>query len=152
MSMAGIDTMGFFDHLVILPILLPLATAILLTLLDDRFRNLKVAISVSSTTLLVCIALLLALPTVHLGPSDGELIKIYALGDWPMPFGIVLVADRLSVLMVSVTSILGLATLTFSLARWYSAGPNFPVILQILLMGLNGAFLTGDIFNLFVFF
>lgn len=144
--------MNFFDHLVIFPILLPLATAVLVTLLDDRFRNLKVGISVGSTALLVCIALLLAVPTVHLGPSDGELIKTYALGDWPMPFGIVLVADRLSVLMVLVTSILGLATLTFSLARWYSAGPNFPAILQILLMGLNGAFLTGDVFNLFVFF
>ncbi|QQR38643.1 monovalent cation/H+ antiporter subunit D [Devosia rhizoryzae] len=144
--------MNFFDHLVIFPILLPLATAVLVTLLDDRFRNLKIGISVGSTALLVCIALLLAVPTVHLGPSDGELIKTYALGDWPMPFGIVLVADRLSVLMVLVTSILGLATLTFSLARWYSAGPNFPAILQILLMGLNGAFLTGDLFNLFVFF
>src|SRR5215217_8082493 len=152
MSMAGIEAMNFFDHLVIFPILLPLATAIIVTLLDDRFRDLKIAISVGSTGMPVGIALLLAVPTVHLGPSDGELIKTYALGDWPMPFGIVLVADRLSVMMVLVTSILGLATLTFSLARWYSAGPNFPAIMQILLMGLNGAFLTGDLFNLFVFF
>ncbi|MDB5623135.1 MAG: monovalent cation/H+ antiporter subunit, partial [Devosia sp.] len=144
--------MNFFDHLVIFPIVLPLATAILATLLDDRFRKLEIAITLGSTALLVCIALLLAVPTVHLGPSDAELIKTYALGDWPMPFGIVLVADRLSVLMVLVTSILGLATLTFSIARWYRAGPNFPAILQILLMGLNGAFLTGDLFNLFVFF
>ena len=144
--------MNFFDHLVIFPILLPLTTAVLVTLLDDRFRTLKIVISLVSTALLVCIALLLVVPTVHLGPSESELIKTYALGDWPMPFGIVLVADRLSVLMVLVTSILGMATLTFSLARWYHAGANFPAILQILLMGLNGAFLTGDLFNLFVFF
>ncbi|WP_193336473.1 monovalent cation/H+ antiporter subunit D [Devosia beringensis] len=144
--------MNFLDHLVIFPILLPLATAILVTLIDERFATLKIVISLTATALLVCSALLLVIPTVHLGPSDSELIKTYALGDWPMPFGIVLVADRLSVLMVLVTSILGMATLTFSLARWYSAGANFPAILQLLLMGLNGAFLTGDLFNLFVFF
>jgi len=144
--------MNFLDHLVIFPILLPLATAILVTLIDERFATLKIVISLTATALLVASALLLVIPTVHLGPSDSELIKTYALGDWPMPFGIVLVADRLSVLMVLVTSILGMATLTFSLARWYSAGANFPAILQLLLMGLNGAFLTGDLFNLFVFF
>jgi len=144
--------MNFLDHLVIFPILLPLATAILVTLIDDRFGTLKIVISLTATALLVCCALLLVIPTVHLGPSDSELIKTYALGNWPMPFGIVLVADRLSVLMVLVTSILGMATLTFSLARWYSAGANFPATLQLLLMGLNGAFLTGDLFNLFVFF
>jgi len=150
--MAGNDAMNFLDHLVIFPILLPLATAILVTLIDERFATLKIVISLTATALLVASALLLVIPTVHLGPSDSELIKTYALGDWPMPFGIVLVADRLSVLMVLVTSILGMATLTFSLARWYSAGANFPAILQLLLMGLNGAFLTGDLFNLFVFF
>ena len=144
--------MNLLDHLVIFPILLPLATAILVTLIDDRFSTLKIVISLTATALLVCCALLLVIPTVHLGPSDSELIKTYALGNWPMPFGIVLVADRLSVLMVLVTSILGMATLTFSLARWYSAGANFPATLQLLLMGLNGAFLTGDLFNLFVFF
>ena len=143
---------NLFDHLVILPILLPMATAVLATLIDDRFRNVKIAISLGSTALLVVIALLLVVPTIHVGPSDTELIKIYGLGDWPMPFGIVLVADRLSALMVLVTSILGLATLTFSVARWYTAGPHFAAMFQILLMGLNGAFLTGDLFNLFVFF
>ena len=140
------------DHLVILPSLLPLATAVALILLDDRFRMARILTSLVSVSLLVIVALLLAVPTIHIGPSDTELIKTYGLGDWPMPFGIVLVADRLSVLMVLVTSILGLATLTFSLARWFNAGANFPAILQILLMGLNGAFLTGDLFNLFVFF
>ncbi|SMQ63971.1 multisubunit potassium/proton antiporter, PhaD subunit [Devosia lucknowensis] len=143
---------SIFDHLVILPILLPLATAVVLTLLDDRFRTAKVTIGLVSTAMLVGVAILLVVPTVHFGPSDSELIKTYALGDWPMPFGIVLVADRLSALMVLVTAILGMATLTFSVARWHNAGPNFPAILQILLMGLNGAFLTGDLFNLFVFF
>ncbi len=143
---------SILDHLVILPIVLPLATAVTVTLLDDRYRTAKMVTGLVSTAILVCVALLLVVPTIHIGPSDSELIKTYALGDWPMPFGIVLVADRLSALMVLVTSILGMATLTFSLARWHNAGPHFPAILQILLMGLNGAFLTGDLFNLFVFF
>jgi multicomponent K+:H+ antiporter subunit D len=142
----------FVDHLVILPILLPLATAVLVTLIEDRFRTLKIIISVGSTAALVAIATLLVLPTINIGPSDTELIKTYALGDWPAPFGIVLVADRLAVLMVLITAVLGLATLTFAQARWNNAGPNFAALFQILLMGLNGAFLTGDIFNLFVFF
>ncbi|MBJ3786935.1 monovalent cation/H+ antiporter subunit D [Devosia sediminis] len=143
---------GISDHLVILPILLPLATAILVTLIDDRYRMLRIGISLGATALLVGVALLLVVPTIQVGPSDTELIKSYPLGNWPMPFGIVLVADRLSALMVLVTSILGMATLTFSLSRWYTAGAHFPAIFQLLLMGLNGAFLTGDLFNLFVFF
>ncbi len=143
---------SLFDHLVILPILLPMATAVLITLIDDRFRAIKIGLSIGATALLVIVGLLLVVPTIQVGPSVNELVKAYPLGDWPMPFGIVLVADRLSALMVLVTSILGLVTLTFSLARWYAAGPHFAAIFQLLLMGLNGAFLTGDLFNLFVFF
>ncbi|HYX64104.1 MAG TPA: monovalent cation/H+ antiporter subunit D, partial [Burkholderiales bacterium] len=77
---------------------------------------------------------------------------VYPLGSWPAPFGIVLVADRLSALMVLLASLLGLAALVFSLARWDRAGPHFHSLVLLLLAGLNGAFLTGDLFNLFVFF
>src|SRR5690606_5778795 len=83
---------------------------------------------------------------------DGQLVATYPLGNWPVPFGIVLVADRLSALMVLLTSILAVCALIFSLARWHSAGPSFHSLFQFLLMGLNGCFLTGDLFNLFVFF
>jgi multicomponent K+:H+ antiporter subunit D len=54
--------------------------------------------------------------------------------------------------MVLLAGTLGLAATVFSLARWQRAGPRFHALLQFLLMGLNGAFLTGDLFNLFVFF
>ena len=77
---------------------------------------------------------------------------VYRLGDWPAPFGIVLVVDRLSALMLLLTSILASAAVVFSLARWHRAGAHFHSLFQFLLMGLNGAFLTGDLFNLFVFF
>src|SRR3546814_9877838 len=77
--------------------------------------------------------------------------NVYLLGDWPAPFGIVLVLDKLSALMLMLTSILAVASLVFSLARWHRAGVYYHALFQFLLMGLNGAFLTGDLFNLFVF-
>src|SRR3546814_4915608 len=54
--------------------------------------------------------------------------------------------------MLMLTSILAVASLVFSLARWHRAGVYYHALFQFLLMGLNGAFLTGDLFNLFVFF
>jgi multicomponent K+:H+ antiporter subunit D len=84
-------------------------------------------------------------------PGSGAPI-VYRLGDWPAPFAIVLVLDRLSALMLVLTSILALAALIFSLARWHRAGSHFHSLFLFLVMGLNGAFLTGDLFNLFVFF
>src|SRR3546814_16478830 len=88
-----------------------------------------------------------ALPTCSDGPQS-----VYLLGNWPAPFGIVLVLYNLSALMLALTSILALASLVFSLARWHRAGVYYHPLFQFLLMGLNGAFLTGDLFNLFVFF
>lgn len=138
------------DHLIIAPIVLPLLTGALLLLLDDRRRPVKAGLAVAVTAALLVISVLL------LRRADGQTALAhtvsYALGNWPAPFGIVLVLDRLSAMMVLLTSILGLAALVFSLARWHRAGPHFHTLFLFLLMGLNGAFLTGDLFNLFVFF
>ena len=81
-----------------------------------------------------------------------EGVGVYAIGSWPAPFGIVLVVDRLAALMLVLTSMVGLAALVYSLAYWDRVAPAFHSLFQFLLMGLNGAFLTGDLFNLFVFF
>jgi multicomponent K+:H+ antiporter subunit D len=81
-----------------------------------------------------------------------EGVGVYALGSWPAPFGIVLVVDRLAAFMLVLTSIVALAALVYSLAYWDRVAPAFHSLFQFLLMGLNGAFLTGDLFNLFVFF
>ncbi len=77
------------------------------------------------------------------------------IGDWPMPYGIVLAADRLSALMLTLTSALALAViahLTLSPGATDRGGRHFHALFQLQLFGLAGAFLTADLFNLFVFF
>jgi multicomponent K+:H+ antiporter subunit D len=138
--------MSWSAHLVVVPVVLPLVAAASMLLLDERRVALKAAISLAALVLLLLASLALALA------ADAALPPVYALGGWPAPFGIVLVADRLSAAMVLLVAVLGLAAFVFSLARWHRAGPRFHSLLQFLLMGLNGAFLTGDLFNLFVFF
>ena len=137
------------EHLLVAPVLLPLATAALMLMLGEGNRRLKSALNVGSTTLglLLAVALLLR---VHAEGSAA--FGIYLPGNWPVPFGIVLVADRLSALMAVLAGAVGLAALLYALARWQHAGVYFHVLLQLQLMGLYGAFLTADLFNLFVFF
>ena len=142
---------SLLDHLITLPILLPLATGALLLLFDDRQRVTKAVVNFTATLLLVVVGVLLVMQASEQG-ADAAPVASYAIGNWPIPFGIVLVADRLSAMMVLLTAILGICTLVYSLARWHTAGPSFHSLFQFLLMGLGGAFLTGDIFNLFVFF
>jgi multicomponent K+:H+ antiporter subunit D len=140
------------DHLMIAPVVLPLLAGAAMLLLDERRRELKAAINVVSTFALVGIAIVLLATSDTAATGLASRVGVYRLGDWPAPFGIVLVVDRLSALMLLLTSILGSATVVFSLARWHRAGAHFHSLFQFLLMGLNGAFLTGDLFNLFVFF
>jgi multicomponent K+:H+ antiporter subunit D len=137
---------GVANHLVVAPIVLPLMAAALTLLLDERQRALRVAVSFSATVGLVLISASLLLTV------SGSSSAVYQLGNWPAPFGIVLVVDRLSAMMVALSSTLAIAVLIFSLARWDRAGPRFHALFLLLLAGLNGAFLTGDLFNLFVFF
>src|SRR5690606_19698165 len=76
----------------------------------------------------------------------------YLLGNWPAPIAINLVSDRLSAIMLILTAVLAVPALIFASERWEKAGPHFHSMFQFLLVGVNGAFLTGDLFNLFVFF
>ncbi len=136
------------SHLIIAPIVTPLLVAALQLLVGEKRRRTVAALSLAS-----CIALVLLAAALMLSVSaDGVLGAVYRIGDWPARFGIVLVADRLSALMVLLTSVLALAVLPYALGRWQHRGGHFQPLLQFLLMGLNGAFLTGDLFNLFVFF
>lgn len=134
------------SHMIIMPVLLPLLTGILLLLASGRSILLLRAISLLSVGALVAVCLSL------LNSAASGTIEVYALGNWAPPFGIVLVLDRLSALMLVLTSVLALFSLCYASADRDQPGDNLHSLSHFLLMGLNGAFLTGDIFNLFVFF
>ncbi|AMM25679.1 monovalent cation/H+ antiporter subunit D [Variovorax sp. PAMC 28711] len=140
-------------HLVAVPILVPMLTAALMLLLGEQRRRTKSALSVLSGLigLLAALALLRWVNTPDTGGGPGS-IGVYLPGNWKAPFGIALVADRLSTLMVTLTGVIAFAASIYSTSRWDRAGVHFHPLLQLQLMGLNGAFLTGDLFNLFVFF
>jgi len=136
------------QHLVITPILLPLLVSAAMLMFDERRRALRRVFSLFTALALIANAIAL----IHLTGSKGGLALTYSAGNWPVPFGIVLAADRLTALLLLLTSILGFAALIYSVARWDKAGQRFHALFLLMLMGVNGAFLTGDLFNLFVFF
>lgn len=140
--------MQLASHLDIAPIILPLVTGAFLLLFDERRHTFKSLVNIAATLGL----LLIAGTLVAQADVEGSVASVYLLGNWAAPYGIVLVVDRLSAMMLLLTALLATAALVFSLARWHKAGPHFHSLFQFLLMGLNGAFLTGDLFNLFVFF
>ena len=135
------------DALIAAPLLLPAFAGTASLLFWLRHRWIGAIISIASMMGLIALSIALMARA-----ASGETFA-YALGDWPAPFGIVLVLDRLSALMLLLTALLGFvvavhATLT-GLDR---KGWHFHPLLQFQLLGVNGAFLTGDLFNLFVFF
>jgi len=137
-------------HLMLAPILLPMLTAALMLMLREEQQRLKIGLNIGSTLLglLVSIALLCWAN----GQGAARTMDVYLAGNWPAPYGIVLVLDRLSALMLVLSSSVGFASVLFAIARWHRAGVHFHPLFQLQLMGLCGAFLTADLFNLFVFF
>lgn len=133
--------------MIVVPVLLPLAASAVMLLFSERRRMLKRVMSIATAVALIVVSVLL-LRSAAASPEP----QVYLLGNWPAPFGITLVADRLSTTMLLLTSILGFTSLVYATARWDRAGPRFHALFLLQLMGLNGAFLTGDLFNLFVFF
>ncbi|WP_322616626.1 monovalent cation/H+ antiporter subunit D [Pseudomonas sp. BIC9C] len=137
-------------HLIVAPILLPLLTAAIMLMLGEKHRSLKAKINLISSLLGLGIAVALLQWTQTTGVPGS--IGVYLPSNWQVPFGLVLVVDRLSALMLVLTGLIGVSALLFAMARWDSAGSSFHALFQIQLMGLYGAFLTADLFNLFVFF
>ena len=133
-------------HLVIAPVLLPFLAGAFLLLIGRRGIALHRGIGVAS------VLLMLAAGVALLAMSSDGTIHAYQLGDWPAPFGIVLVLDRLSALMIVLTGAVALFSLLHAVQGQDRAGPFYHPLFQLQLVGLNGAFLTGDLFNLFVFF
>lgn len=149
----------FFDfwqtHAPIFSILIPAFTGFLLVIFgnpgsgslhSDWRQPWRRAISLGSLLL----SLITAISYLYYA-SSGE-IFVYELGEWSAPFGIVMVLDRLSAFMLVLTYALALPILWYASKKWDERGRYFHTMFHFLLMGLSGAFLTGDLFNLFVFF
>lgn len=134
------------SHWPIIPILIPLAAAILL-LVSHSWPMLWSRIVSFGAVLALAAAAIFCL-----GLADSGEVLVYRLGNWPPPYGIVLVLDRLSALMLALTSALAIPVLLYTMAGIDAEGRHFHALFQFQIVGLNGAFLTGDIFNLFVFF
>ena len=135
------------NHWIIAPIILPALLAPFIVLAARHHIVIQRTFSIAGILALIGISAGLAL---HV--SDGTLL-LYQLSDWAAPFGIVLVGDRLSTLMVLLTAVLALFVMLYAIGSgWDNRGRNFHALFQFQLMGIMGAFLTGDLFNLFVFF
>ena len=144
-------------HELIAPIVLPMVAGALLLLLERAGSNWVRPFSLLAT------ALLAALSTVLLLQADAGEVQVYLLSNWRAPWGIALALDRLSALMLWLTALVACGALLYAVGgddRAGSAGAaldpkipgHFHALFQFQLMGLNGAFLTADLFNLFVFF
>ena len=133
--------------LLALPILLPLLTAIVLHLMPQRSRPLRVVAFSGS------LGVLTAAVWIFVGVQRAG-IQVLQIGSWPAPFGITLVADVFSAVMVVMVSVIGVAVTGSSFAGIDPRRESFGYhpLIQVVLMGVTGAFLTGDIFNLYVWF
>jgi multicomponent K+:H+ antiporter subunit D len=133
---------------VTVPIILPLLSAALLMLPGARRRPWQAILNIAATLggLVVAVALL------RRADAAGGAVSVYLAANWEAPFGIVLVADRLSAFMLVLVGIVSSCVALYAEAVWSRAGMYFRPLFQVALVGLNGAFLTGDLFNLFVFF
>lgn len=133
--------------LIFLPVLIPFMTAIFCILFWGR-REIHRPLSLlgSAGTLLVALALL------RIVSANG--IQVLQMGNWAAPFGISFVADMLSAIMILVTAVMGLVVNVYALSdideRQERNG--YHILYQLLIMGVSGSFLTGDLFNLFVWF
>jgi multicomponent K+:H+ antiporter subunit D len=141
------------QHLPVVPIVAPLLAGALMLFAPESRRGVRGTLALSSVLVQLAAALILAYLTTDAVPHIWtEGVGVYAIGSWAAPFGIVLVIDRLTALMLLLTALIALASSIYSFAHWDRVGPNYHSLFQFLLMGLNGAFLTGDLFDLFVFF
>jgi len=131
----------------ILPVLLPLIGGILLLMARP------IGLQTQRILNLILISLLVGVSLVSFILASTDVQQVLLLGNWQAPFGIVMVLDRLSAMMLLLTSLLALAALWYAIRTdTDKQGQHFHVLFQLQLFGLNGAFMTGDVFNLFVFF
>jgi multicomponent K+:H+ antiporter subunit D len=140
------DAALFAGHGIVVPVLLPLVSGALLLVLEKARSRWLGALSLASTLALLLVSVLLVAQA-----SGGE-VQAYLLGNWQAPYGIEFALDRLSAMMLLLTAAVACAALVYALGGDARRAPHYYALFQFQLMGLNGAFLTADLFNLFVFF
>lgn len=133
-------------HLLLAPILIPALTAVLLVFLARSSLRLTRSISLASALVMLYVSIVFVLQA-----GTGQ-IDVYAVGNWIPPYGIVLVMDRLSSVMLLTNSVLMVASILFTFHWAAERNDYLQPLIHFLAMGVNGAFITGDLFNLFVFF
>ncbi|MFN3984004.1 MAG: proton-conducting transporter membrane subunit [Rhodocyclaceae bacterium] len=135
------------NALIVAPVVVPLLTMLVGVMLRPRHELVKVVSVIGAIALVLVGIRLVAL-------ADADVVLSAQLGGWEAPYGITVVIDRLSAAMVAITGIIGLATVLYGLVR--EGNPdvlrNFHVFVHGLLAGVCGAFITGDVFNLYVWF
>ena len=134
-------------NVLVLPILVPLVTAAIMLLAPTRLVLQRWLAMAGAVALLTSGAVLFA-------AVNDRGIQVLQVGGWPAPFGITLVADLLAALLVLAVGIVAVAVAGAAFAGVDPRREAFGYhpLIQILLMGVSGAFLTGDLFNLYVFF
>lgn len=137
-----------WPHWIALPVLLPLAVGALCLPLERLRPHWVPWLSLASTLALLAVALRFV-ARQHGGDAP---VEAYLLGNWPAPWGIALAVDRLAALMLALSALVALASCVYAFGGDAARGRHFHALFQLQLMGLNGAFLTADLFNLFVFF
>lgn len=133
------------NHAVALPFLVPLGAASVLLMLGDRM-TLQRIVSIAAAIALAALSASLAWSV-----RDGSIVT-YAFGNWPTHLGIVFVLDPLAATMLCLTAAVAVPALWHVARGWDARGRHFHALFHFQLTGLNGAFLTGDLFNLFVCF
>lgn len=135
------------NQIVIFPIILPLVFTVIMLLLWKSVKAHRY-INLAGSTLSLIVSILLLIEVI-----DAGIISLQ-VGGWQAPFGISIVADFLSTAMVVITAIIGFGTALYSIGTMDEDRERYLYypLLQLLIMGINGAFLTGDVFNLYVWF
>ncbi|WP_033541067.1 Na+/H+ antiporter subunit D [Planococcus sp. CAU13] len=134
------------SNLLLFPILIPLIVATILMLFPNKIKMQRLIALLGTIATLAASFFL-----IYKVFNDG--IQVVTLGSWPAPFGISMVSDLLSGLLVATASLIVLFVVLYSfptIGIKREQSYYYPAVL-FLMAGVNGAFTTGDIFNLFVF-
>ncbi|NCA84893.1 MAG: Na+/H+ antiporter subunit D [Clostridia bacterium] len=135
------------SNLLLLPVIVPLATVLILLLAHGR-KWLQQIIGIGGIALQFTVAVWIFVVV------NSQGIQVIQLGSWPAPFGITFVADLFSSIMLMVAALIGLMTAIYAMPTISDNRQRFSYypLVNAMLMGVNGAFLTGDVFNLYVWF